>query len=276
MNDAGEPPSIPLIVPHLTFAHALPGAKRLEGDESGVNPTYVGLVDTGEQTVEAYIKILTPRQLANEIAASVLGHSLGMPLPKAFVVIGSPDDGYGDPAPVWEGGPERLLFASEAASGGDWRPVKRLSPYPIKPFLAWASLPVSVCFDEWLANVDRHTGNFLFDGAGKFLLIDHSHVFTGDAWVESALKSDGKWPNRLIEVWPGPMLTGAVKAKICAELPQHTTAFSKVDLSVLAHSPMPVLLTPSEIQAVTAFLSTRCAHLAATLPDRLGIAKAAP
>ncbi len=199
MDDAGEPESVPLIVPHLIPARALPGAKRLPPDESGINATYVGLVDTGSQSLEAYIKVLTPRQLANEIAAAALGHALGLPMPKAFLVLGSPTDGYGDPAPLWDGGPERLLFASEAAPGGAWRPVKRVSPYPLKQFLGWPGLPVTVCFDEWVANVDRNTGNLLFDGAGKFLLIDHSHVFGGGTWVETSLKSDGAWQNRLIE-----------------------------------------------------------------------------
>lgn len=276
MDNAGEQRSVSLIVPHLTPARALPGAKKLSSDLSGINPTYVGLLDTGSQAVEAYIKVLTPRQLINEIITAVLGHTLSLPMPKGFIVLAGPNDGYGDPAPFLADGPERLLFASEAAPGGVWRPVKRVSPYPLKYFLEWVGLPVTVCFDEWIANVDRNTGNFLFDGAGKFLLIDHSHVFGGEAWVEIDLRSDRVWLNKLIDEWPGKMIGADARAHICSAVSQHAKAFAGVDLSFFALEPLQTLLSASEVEALRAFLQERCARLATSLPHRLGIPRLVP
>jgi hypothetical protein len=234
------------------------------------------LVDTGSQTVDAFIKVLTPRQLINEIIAAELGHALSLPMPKGFLVLAGPNDGYGDPAPFWANGPERLLFASEAAPKGIWRPVKRVSPYPLRHFLEWTSLPVTVCFDEWIANVDRNLGNFLFDGAGKFLLIDHSHVFGGDAWVEITLKSDVVWKNMLIEEWPGKYLGADARSRICSEVPEHTAAFAGVDLGFLALEPLQTLLSASEVAALRSFLKERCTRLATSLPGRLGIPRLIP
>jgi hypothetical protein len=276
LDDAGETGADPIFVPHLSLARALPGAQRLQGNDSGVNPTYVGLVDTGVRNIEAYIKVLTPRQLVNEIISAHLGHALKLPMPKTFLVIGSPTDGYGDPAPQWGTGPDRLLFASEAAPGGDWRPVKRVSPYPLKHFLEWVGLPVAVCFDEWIANVDRNTGNFLFDGTGKFLLIDHSHAFSGEDWREESLINAKVFRNKLIDCWPGKMLGSDARLQICDKAPHHAAAFAQLDLGFLICEPLKALLSASEVTALEAFLKERSNHVAASLPGRLGIKRLLP
>lgn len=276
MDDARETGDDPVFVPHLSLARALPGAKRLQGNDSGVNPTYVGLVDTGVRNLEAYIKVLTPRQLVNEIISAQLGHALKLPMPQAFLVIGSPADGYGDPAPQWRAGPDRLLFASEAAPNGVWRPPSVMSPYPTKWITSWQHLPVTVCFDDWIANVDRHHGNLLFDGSGNFLLIDHSHAFSGADWREEALVSAKVFPNKLIDCWPGKMLGTDARLRICNEIPRHTTAFAEIDLGFLICEPLKGLLSISEVTALEAFLKERSNHVAALLPGRLGIPRLVP
>jgi hypothetical protein len=271
LDDAGETGADPIFVPHLSLARALPGAQRLQGNDSGVNPTYVGLVDTGIQNIRAYIKVLTRRQLVNEIISAQLGHALKLPMPKAFLVIGNPADGYGDPAPQWLAGPDRLLFASEAAPSGVWRPPSAMSPYPTKPIVHWQHLPVTVCFDDWIANVDRHHGNLLFDGKDNFLLIDHSHAFSGCDWNEESLVSAKVFRNKLIDCWPGKMLGTDARLRICEEVTRHAAAFAELDLGFLICEPLKALLSASEVTALEAFLKERPNHVAASLPGRLGI-----
>jgi predicted unusual protein kinase regulating ubiquinone biosynthesis (AarF/ABC1/UbiB family) len=44
----------------------------------------------------------------------------------------------------------------------------------------WPRALQAGCFDEWIANADRHHGNILIQGNGNFSLIDHSHAIPID------------------------------------------------------------------------------------------------
>lgn len=47
----------------------------------------------------------------------------------------------------------------------------------------WRDYKDAAFFDEWIANIDRHVGNILYDKLTKeFWLIDHSDALTGTEW----------------------------------------------------------------------------------------------
>lgn len=135
----------------------LPGS-RIVGD--GINQAKRAPVATARGEIVAIIKELPQREVVVEIFCALLGRELGLPIPepllvadptREIVLIGSVDVGY----PSLH------------------QPV--LAPYlPILSALLkqWPQIVPAACFDEWIANPDRHGGNLLFDGIG-FWLIDH-------------------------------------------------------------------------------------------------------
>ena len=66
----------------IGLGHLLPGGTRLTGDETGVNETYRGAVETASDKRLAYVKLLPAKQLVNELVCLVLGRSIGLPIPE--------------------------------------------------------------------------------------------------------------------------------------------------------------------------------------------------
>ena len=50
----------------------LPGGTMLQGNESGFFETYKGIIETPNGKVRAYVKLLGPKALANEILSYLL------------------------------------------------------------------------------------------------------------------------------------------------------------------------------------------------------------
>ncbi|RAN81688.1 hypothetical protein B5P43_08090 [Bacillus sp. SRB_336] len=51
----------------------------------------------------------------------------------------------------------------------------------------WADLIPAACFDEWIANNDRHGGNILYDGKDTFWLIDHGMAIAAHLTADEAV-----------------------------------------------------------------------------------------
>lgn len=154
---------------------------------SSANTTVIAQIYTDDEPdIKAVVKDLSARQLANElIAASIIG-KLNLPAPRAFLVFAEPADSFGGMQVNHESG-TNIYFGSE------------LSPH--KPFFhafnmdaalafkALVGLPGwggILAFDEWIANADRHLGNFLFDGSTVYLF-DHDRCLTGPDWKPADL-----------------------------------------------------------------------------------------
>lgn len=124
----------------------------------------------------AFVKHVPPRALVVEVVAALIGRNLQLPIPIPLLVKVEPEvlpDSKLDVATIFFGSqrinqPDLAQWLNENAEG-----VKdRLKSWPL-------ALDAG-CFDEWLANEDRHSRNILFDGKKDFVLIDHSHAIPKD------------------------------------------------------------------------------------------------
>ncbi|CDH43792.1 hypothetical protein [Candidatus Contendibacter odensensis] len=141
----------------LRLGMLLPGGRPV-GD--GINHAQRAPVLTRQGEVMAIVKELPLYELITEILCALLGRELNLPIPEPLLVI--------DPA-------QQLLVAGSVDVGYPslHQPVLAAHLPLIAALLqGWPALVRSACFDEWIANPDRHGGNLLFDGQG-FWLIDH-------------------------------------------------------------------------------------------------------
>lgn len=239
----------------------------------GVNDTYVGLVDvSGFGQVRAYIKDLAPIQLANELLAAGLAKRVGLPIPQPILAVASPKDLAAKNGPKSAG--EALVFAStdEGAQsamlmiGGGGLDLPGL-----KQLLAnWASIPRAVAFDSWIANGDRHQGNFLLKDS-EIYLVDHSHAFTGPNWDATSLAKNPMVKNRLIETIQDAMKADEAFNKLIKTVGECQAAFAAVDLSqecLAAH--INGLINSSDITALLAYLTGRCSNVTKNISAELG------
>lgn len=129
--------------------------------EKGRNQGETCLVqlESGARSI-AYVKALEPYKIAVEVICALLARHLGLPTPAPLL--------------VHVPGESALRFGSAFIDAPPFRHAVRLDGGPaIARIRAWKHLVPTACFDEWIANPDRHAGNFLHDGKESFWLIDH-------------------------------------------------------------------------------------------------------
>lgn len=121
----------------------------------------------------AYAKELPEQDIIIEIICALLGKKLNLPIPEPLVVLSL--DGT------------KPCFASMDASHPDMNSRLNINPdtslqntsnnFSLLQLLSrWNQIVDAICFDEWIANADRNTGNILFDGNETFTLIDHNQA----------------------------------------------------------------------------------------------------
>lgn len=235
---------------------------------ANLGDTYRGpiLLPTGD-TPMAIVKSLPLRELANEVYAAALALTLGLAVPRAFLVYSADGDLPVGNAPVVEGG--SLVFAStDVASpsvaqivvrdvAGHDAAIDRVA----KAIVHAGRAGQAYCFDAWSANVDRHPGNWLFGPSGSWL-IDHGRCFTGDTWAASDLRSAYSYRHRLRE-WLTPRLTEAERDALNTE--SHALASSLIGLDVRTignENAVPALVGNADFEALVTFLIDRVPHAA--------------
>lgn len=118
----------------------------------------------------AFIKHLPPRELFIECIAAQLGREIGISIPRPLLVQIFPAH-----LPELNLKESTIIFGSEDANYPSFQqftsPTKALNE-----LRKWPDLLKAGCFDEWIANPDRHHGNILYSGSNQFSLIDHSHA----------------------------------------------------------------------------------------------------
>ena len=190
------------------------GAKEI-GADKGVNDTYFGSIFTDSEEYPAYIKDLDETQLINELLAAALGACLGLPMPKPYLVLVDADHRFTKGPTLDEKGTQRLAFASSDQSVPSVKQlVRKGAKIPGDSVSKWKQLDDAVFFDEWIANGDRHIGNLLFDGRGRYFLIDHGHSFTGPNWEPQNLYPNHQSINQLINGWLEPYLSKTTKQRV--------------------------------------------------------------
>lgn len=132
--------------------------------DTGLNKPVRGIVRTNSGEVEAYVKRLAdPRKVLAEVICALLARRLSLSVPEPLLVF----------MPDQDGG--KLGFGSVVVGHPNvqaW--IERYEQNAVLNRLkAWKELIPAACFDEWIANCDRHRCNLLFDGNNSFWLIDH-------------------------------------------------------------------------------------------------------
>jgi hypothetical protein len=149
----------------IQFATVLPGAVPFK--EGNVNETFRGqILVADDQVVSAILKDLDLRQLTNELLATTLSKTAGLPTPDAYIAVVRGNDLPLRSAPALPDG-NRIVFAS-----GDVKVpnitfhLRGNTAFPpqvvLNDLIEWTELGRLYAFDTWIANVDRHTGNLLF------------------------------------------------------------------------------------------------------------------
>jgi hypothetical protein len=255
------------------LAHLLPGATRLTGDETGINETYRGVVETVSDKRLAYVKLLPAKQLVNEVVCSVLGRSIGLSIPEGFLVAVLRND-YPDSLALQASGLDDALgFGVVSLPHPDLRRrIKMEGVAVVEQFIkTWSSWREAMTFDEWVANCDRNQGNLLVGAEGDVWLIDHSHAFTGPSWVAVDLQPGVSVPNQIADNIV-PTLTLPQRHATWQLVQQLSAQFAAVDIeNVLGLSRCDAFLGSADATALRDFLRLRTAELLRLIGQRLGL-----
>ena len=246
----------------IGLAHLLPGATRLSGDETGVNETYRGVVETASEKRLAYVKLLPAKQLVNEIVCSVLGRSIGLPIPEGFLVAVLRDDYPDSPGLLANDLNDALGFGVVSLPHPDLRRrVKAQGVTLIDQFIrSWTGWREAMTFDEWVANCDRNQGNLLVGAEGDVWLIDHGHAFTGPNWTAADLQPGVSVPNQIAD-----NATWQLVQQLAAQ-------YAAVDIeTILKLSRCDALLQSPDAIALRDFLRLRTGELLRLIGQRLGL-----
>lgn len=143
----------------------LPGAQKI--NNGNVSDTWLGMASDGKHRIRLYAKRLAARELFIEVISAVLGRQIGLPVPNPFLVRVIPLH-----LPDAHLSKSEIFFGSEDAI---YPTLSRFAKFmdAESRLKKWPHLIAAACFDEWIANSDRHEKNILYDGGNKFVLIDH-------------------------------------------------------------------------------------------------------
>ena len=243
----------------IELGHFLPGGTLLK-EEKGVSETYIGIIEVAERKLNAYVKFLSDRELVNELLGSVLARSSDLKSPPAFLVEVRRAD-YPASARFQASHAETIrAFATQALNLRSFnRSAGLQSPEAKKAFVAsWAEWPDVMGFDDWIANPDRHGGNFLIGEQGKVWLIDHGHSFTGPNWQVAALQAQCCLPSRLWNETIQPHVSLSDRHSASARVTKAVSRFEGVTVSAAIEKALiKTYLLTAENQALEAFLQQR-------------------
>ncbi|MGO4854909.1 HipA family kinase [Phaeovulum sp. W22_SRMD_FR3] len=241
-----------------------------------VNDTYRGQVLLNDRKIrQAIIKDLELPQLCNELLAFCLARLVGLPVPDCFLGLARPEVMPASKAPSFEDGSRLVFVSADVKVPNVTFRLKSSNPAGqlalLNEIAEWSDLGRLYAFDAWIANIDRHPGNFLFGNPGDTWLIDHGHCFSGPAWRPEDLNPASDFVNRLSE-WMTPFLSSVQKRERKAEATAFETALRGFSATEPSESSRITQLLPVEcISALKAFLEARTAQISRQTSIALGI-----
>lgn len=249
----------------VSMALLAPGASQLSASKGrGINETWRGRVHLLDgSTVPAYVKLLDPRQLTNELLGAELARAVGFQVPETYLVRIDKSQHMAMFAQLNITADQVVAFGCRDVG------VKSLARRYRDEGTAFAHWFVQHCsrwkrlvsFDGWVANIDRHLGNALVGGPDELWLIDHGHCFTGPAWTEQKLLPAAVVVNRLVSEL-SPLMTDDIRDSIADEASDAQRVFALVHVEgILQDSNAEAFLTPTERQALVGFIEQRKARV---------------
>lgn len=257
----------------IDLARLQPGAKRI--DNHNINSTYLAQVDIGaNETTTAYVKDLSARELGNELLTSCLCDMAGAPTPRAFLV--GADSGIipAKKAPRSEDG-TLFLFGSEEVNAPSLRRTYNTAMHFVYEALRnkvskWQGVGLLYSIDSWSANIDRNIGNILIQGDDVWL-IDHEACFTGRNWKSRDLIPRKPYDNK-IKHWLTNIMDQDRRAEVAKQAESLAQKLASIDLDLaVRRSRANEFISLSDIEALSAFLKARAAHIADLAADALDL-----
>lgn len=162
--------------------------------QHGKHDVWHGVVRVASgKTVRAFVKRCPPREIVVETIATILGRSIGLPLPIPILVKVIPGR-----IPSVHLEADEIFFGSQSQDIPDlvqWLNKDADEDALMRRLMSWPQAASSGCFDEWIANTDRNLQNLLYDGGKNFTLIDHGKSFPSGMHAHSPIEK-----NLLLEV----------------------------------------------------------------------------
>lgn len=261
--------NVSTIVPALL----LPGGALLSEEEKGRNETYRGAIETASGKTFAYVKLLDTKQLINELVSSVLGRTLGLPIPPGFVVLVNREDYPESEFLVSQGLDRALAFGVESIGHPDLKRRIRIEGDSVVEELlrTWTGWCEAMTFDEWIANKDRNQGNLLLGAPGEVWLIDHGHAFTGPNWQAEDLDPTVAVGNEIARVI-APNLALPERHRALRRATELTEECRDIDVGdVLKEGFVAAFGTEEEIAALGNFIMKRVNELVRLIAARVGL-----
>lgn len=258
----------------ISLVRVLKGAAPFS--ENNVNDTYRGLVLKNDGSRRhGIIKDLNLSQLTNELLARVLGESLGLPIPDAFLGIVLNGDVPVSQLPLQDGSGHLVFVSGDVGTPNLAQQVNKNSPSHahvlINCLKDWLELGGLYAFDTWIANTDRHAGNLLIDGPSNIWLIDHGHAFTGPTWTPQDLDPVAEYRNKLYD-WLTQFLSPTEKTNKSNDADLFTAKIAALSVDqALSDIMADQLLTPTATLALKDFLSKRINFVPMQAKKALGV-----
>ncbi len=243
--------------------------------------THAALLRVGKQTHRYYVKSYRGlvKPLFNEISGFLLAAEAGVPQAKEAALIVLPGallDGI-HPNQGFATQPHWICWGTTAIANADGSQLPTANTFfrhdlaaIANDLRAWKDLPSLLAFDEWVANVDRNTGNLVRLSAGDYAVIDHGGILTGPDWVSEVLAPIASYGNKIwsllrcFQGFPLPISSGAVYAS--HRFPDAYLAGSQEMLSIGAE-----LLSTGDLKSCHIFLRDRSLSVKQHLKQRLGM-----
>lgn len=243
----------------LLIGTLLPGAVPI--DNHNINPVWRGNVQLSDVRRSMYVKAVEPRTLAVEVICAIVGRRIGLPIPRpALVQVTSRS--------LPQATMPTLFFGSESVDNPDLKKWLARDPDTTMAHLNnWSKLIDAGCFDEWIANADRHGGNILYGGGKNFVLIDHSEALprrlqVADPALENTIltfASSAKPPKQIQTLYG--------KAKACTQ--PYASITVQAEIQQILHT----VCDHATVDGLLAFLHQRIHSLLMLISKRIGHAQ---
>lgn len=259
-------------IPQIELGNVVPGAVPLASGEKGVNETFLGHIDAPSGRHKAYIKVISGKQLVNELVVTTVGRALNLPIPHGYLLQVRPED-LPESQALQQHGAEALIFGSRALNHPTLARRFQGDPQGVEAWLRgnFKRWDETVIFDDWIANEDRHSGNLLVGGTEQVWLIDHGHCFTGPNWQATQLQVAQTYVNQIANVYI-PNLTLPQRVAFKDKAGVTSQLFAAVDLELaMASCFAGSLLGSDDLDALSRFLRDRVPHIVNIISNRVGI-----
>lgn len=256
------------------------------GRDAITHKALVAFHDSGPEDtfVKVYCRNRAPKALVNEVAGYVIAKADGLAVSqRAAVLFLTPDQaGFLSPEVNPIRSRDGLVVAWCVQSIGGPTPAQAFNLTPGETdgltrlqddFAKWPELPKAVSLDAWLLNEDRNTGNLIRLASGRYALIDHGQICTGNRWSAPLDRSKMKHVNKLAwAAWGEPDIDNAPSKQrpaILAACDRHGDTLTEITTD-LEHW-LSMLLGEPEKRDAEGFFSDRTTTVGTYLRSAYGV-----